>query len=335
MCRLMSKKGNSVSVTVDVNWSAGWKFETKSMKAFILAYLDEVLAPFVTTLPTYVKDTNHALHTFDSFRFYTSEPGHRFLFTMDVKSLYTVIPNDCGLQALTYFLDKRDIKDPSTSTLTRFAELVLTLNLFSFNNEYYRQIGGVAMGSKIGTNYVPVYSLVMLNSKSGNSTQLHKRYVDDIVGAASCTREELEAFIDFVSNFHPALQFTSTVTETDLPFLDINLHISDDKIQTSVYYKETDTNNYLHFSSFHPDHCIRAILYSQFLLLRRLCSDDDDFLVRSRKMLTFFKLRGYPCASLENDLRRVVTIKRPDALRLSEQIDRTVDSASGSHVPPV
>ena len=102
--------------------------------------------------------------------------------------------------------------------------------------------------------------------------------------------------------FHPALQFTITITGTELPFLDINLHISDDKIQTSVYYKETDTHNYLHFSSFHPDHCIRAILYSQFLRLRRLCPEDDDFLVGSREMLTFFSLRGYPCPTLENDL---------------------------------
>ena len=52
-------------------------------------------------------------------------------------------------------------------------------------------------------------------------------------------------------------------------------------------YKETDTHNYLHFSSFHPDHCKRAIPYSQFLRLRRLCSDDDDFLVKSRDMTTF------------------------------------------------
>ena len=88
----------------------------------ISAYLDEVLAPFVKSLPTYVKDTNHALHIFDSFRFDTATPGHHFLFTMDVKALYTVIPNDCGLQVLAYFLDKRDIKEPTTSTLTRLAE---------------------------------------------------------------------------------------------------------------------------------------------------------------------------------------------------------------------
>ena len=53
----------------------------------ISAYLDEVLAPFVKSLPTYVKDTNHALHIFDSFRFDTATPGYHFLFTMGVKSL--------------------------------------------------------------------------------------------------------------------------------------------------------------------------------------------------------------------------------------------------------
>ena len=63
----------------------------------------------------------------------------------------------------------------------------------------------------------------------------HKRYIGNVVGTASCQREELEAFIDFVSNFHPALQFTLTITETELPFLDINLVIiSEDRIQTCL-----------------------------------------------------------------------------------------------------
>ena len=248
---------------------------------------------------------------------------------MDVKSLYRVIPNDCGLQSLAYFLDKRDIKKPSTSTLTRLAELVLTLNSFSFSNEYYRQLGGVAMGSRMGPNYACLFvgyvEQQIREQYTGFIPQLHKRYIDDIVGAASCRRDELEDFIDFVSNFHPALQFTSTITETELPFLDINLRISEDRIQTSVFYKETDTHNYLHFSSFHPDHCKRAIPYSQFLRLRRLCSDDDDFQNKSREMMTFFTQRGYPLTSLEQDLRRVTSIGRPDALTGSERGDTTVD----------
>ena len=139
------------------------------------------------------------------------------------------------------------------------------------------------MGSKMGPNYACLFvgcvEQQIREQYTGFIPQLHKRYIDDVVGAASCWREELEAFIDFFSNFHPALQFTSTITDTELPFLDINLYIADDRVQTSVFYKGTDSHNYLHFSSFHPDHCKRAIPYSQFLRLRRLCSDDDYFLV--------------------------------------------------------
>ena len=80
----------------------------------ISAYLDEVMAPFVKQLPTYVKDTNHALSIFDSFTFDASDQRPCFLFTMDVKSLSTVIPNDGGLQALAYFPDQRTVKEPST-----------------------------------------------------------------------------------------------------------------------------------------------------------------------------------------------------------------------------
>ena len=71
--------------------------------------------------------------------------------------------------------------------------------------------------------------------------ELCRRYIDDIVGGASCRREELEAFVNFVANFNPALQFTSTIFEIKLPFLDISLRISDIRIQTSVHYKGTET----------------------------------------------------------------------------------------------
>ena len=42
-------------------------------------------------------------------------------------------------------------------------------------------------------------------------------------------------------------------------------------------------------------------------------------------MAAFFTQRGYPCTSLEHDLRRVTAISRPDALRGSEQADTTTD----------
>ena len=59
---------------------------------------------------------------------------------MDITSLYTVIHNNEGLQALKYFFNQRPIKKPSSETLLRLAELVLTLNCLSFSDNYYKRI---------------------------------------------------------------------------------------------------------------------------------------------------------------------------------------------------
>ena len=177
---------------------------------------------------------------------------------------------------------------------------------------------------------MPAYSTDMWNSKSASSTQ--DSYHSFTRGTSMTLLGQLHAggmnSMTLVTLFLTSIQhFNShqTITETELPFLDINLRISEDRIQTSAFYKETDTHNYLNFSSFHPDHCRRAIPYSQFLRLRRLCSDDDDFLIKSREMMTFFTQRGYQLTSLEQDLRKVTTIGRSDALTGSERGDTTVD----------
>ncbi len=96
----------------------------------VSSYLDHVMAPLVRNLPSYIKDTKHALQIFQNIHF---SGTHKFIFTMDVKSLYTVISHHDGLRALKFFLDKRPVQEPSTSVLVRLAELVLTLNnFFSF-----------------------------------------------------------------------------------------------------------------------------------------------------------------------------------------------------------
>jgi len=203
----------------------------------ISAYLDEVMAPLVRCLPTYVKDTDDALRTFDAFTFDGSDENPCILFTMDIKSLYTVIPNDCELQALSHFFDQRSNKEPPTHTLIRVAKLVLTLNAFSFNGEYYRQIGGVAMGSKMGPSCACLYvEEEQIRARcTGFVPQPHKRYTDDVVGCAYCRRHDLEQYIDYLSDFHQALQFTSTISELELPFLDIKLTVNGNKVRTSLY----------------------------------------------------------------------------------------------------
>ena len=59
-------------------------------------YLDFYLKPIVKETPSYIKDTNHFLQTVLSFQ-EQIKPGN-ILVTMYVKSLYTNIPQDLGIQ---------------------------------------------------------------------------------------------------------------------------------------------------------------------------------------------------------------------------------------------
>ena len=113
----------------------------------ISEYLDAVLQPLVQLLPTYVKDSTNVLNLIEDINQNQNfEP--KYLFTMDVTSLYTCIPHSDGLKALKHFLSKRTTPDPPTDTLIRLAELVLNKSNFSFRDEVFSQISGVAMGTK-------------------------------------------------------------------------------------------------------------------------------------------------------------------------------------------
>ena len=70
-----------------------------------------------------------------------------------------------------------------------------------------------------------------------------------------------------------ALKCTREVSEHSLAFLDIKLSINDNSLSTGVHYQPTDYHIYLLHSPSRPQHVKNTIPFSQFLRLRRLCSD--------------------------------------------------------------
>ena len=108
----------------------------------------------IETPPSFTMVVGHALQIFRDFNFLGED---KLIFTMDITSLYTIIPNGEGLLALKHFFDLRTVKEPSSEILLRLAELVLTLNCFSFATSYYKQINGVAMGTKMGPSYANLF----------------------------------------------------------------------------------------------------------------------------------------------------------------------------------
>ena len=232
------------------------------------------MSPFVKSLPSYIKDTNHALKTFRYFNF----PGqNKLIFTMDITSLYTVIPRPTTKDS---WHSNIFLTNALTNNLAP-KRLFASLNSFSHLTAFPSRI---TITSKLTESLWALngtYNVVMLtflsassnNNISTNSTALNRNStvaIDDCFGAASCSRQELDYFIILtsVNSFHPALKYTWEVSECSIAFLDINVSIGGNRLSTSVHYKPTDSHSYLLHSSSHPVHVKNSIPYSQFL---RLC----------------------------------------------------------------
>ena len=73
------------------------------------------------------------------------------------------------------------------------------------------------------------------------------------------------------------------------------------------------------FYTSHPSHVKTSIPYSQFLRLRRLCSDEFDFSSESEEMCQFFEKRGYPVSVVQAGLHRAQQFDRQPALQTSQK----------------
>ena len=115
--------------------------------------LNDVLAPIYLTVAgeyTFINDIDVIRklekYTVDGYLKSTTN-----FITIDVENLYTMIPRQRALDALARFCIKH-AQQGKIGTLTidhimKMARLILDTNCFAYNNKYYKQIRGGAMGS--------------------------------------------------------------------------------------------------------------------------------------------------------------------------------------------
>ena len=132
----------------------------------------------------------------------------------------------------------------------------------------------------------------MLHAYTIVKPDLYKRHMDNVAGAALCTEDDLTWFLTFASSYHPKLEYTWLISSVKLPFLDMFLIPCDEGVATSIHHKETDSHSYLNFKSSHPFKCKASMPTSQFLRLRKVCSEEDDFEEAATTMESFFVVRG-------------------------------------------
>ena len=156
---------------------------------------------------------------------------------------------------------------------------MLENNNFYFNDKMYTQVRGTAMGTKFAPTYATLV-LAYLEEKLYVETEIKygkefaryikdnwKRFLDDCFILWTKGEENLKTFHSVLNELHSDLKFTMEYSNERLPFLDVLLIKSNNRISTDIFFKETDSKQYLNFYSCHPKHTKTSIPYS---LARRI-----------------------------------------------------------------
>lgn len=158
-------------------------------------FIDYYLNTLSTKHPSYLKDT----YDFITKIRQPTIPDQFFLFTMDVNSLYTNIGISEGLTAVKNIFSQYPDPHRLDLEILQLLHINLKRNYFEFNNQFYLQTIGTAMGKKLASPYANIF-MATWEEKAWNITQkkpLHYyRYLDDVWGVWTDSKADFDSWLE-------------------------------------------------------------------------------------------------------------------------------------------
>ena len=144
---------------------------------------------------------------------------------------------------------------------------------FLFDQKYYSQIDGVAMGSPLGPTLANIFlcyheTTWIKNCPKSFKPVYYKRYVDDIFVLFK-KPEQVSRFVKYMNKRHKNIKFSfETEKDNSFSFLDVKICREKDKFTRSVFRKDTFSGVYTNFSSFvalkHKFGLVHTLLHRSF-----------------------------------------------------------------------
>uniref|UniRef100_A0A803JIS1 Reverse transcriptase domain-containing protein n=1 Tax=Xenopus tropicalis TaxID=8364 RepID=A0A803JIS1_XENTR len=294
-------------------------------------YVDMHLQEILPSLKPSLTDTTEFLTRLNDV---VLPKGTFLLCSLDVKDLFTSIPHKEGIECVRQYLTETKLHGYKINFICDLLEMVLTRNYFKFNDYYYMQLQGCAMGANMAPAYANIFmdhferSYIFSDTKYHPFIQSYMRYVDDTFFLWTGTQDLLNDFLFHLNNCHPTIKFTLECDRTQIHFLDVMITVNDSNFVTSVYSKPTDKNNLLCPSSFHPQGVFKGLPRSQLLRVKRIASTPELYDDESLKTVQKFVEKGYCLTELMETRNEVKSISRKDTLRKKK---RTLDK--GKRIP--
>ncbi|CAJ0927117.1 unnamed protein product [Ranitomeya imitator] len=135
---------------------------------------------------------------------------------------------------------------------------------------------------------------VVQNTEGIDAVVSWSRYIDDVLFIWQGSEVSLDSFLNRLNDNHLNINLTWKYSKEKVEFLDVAL-VKDGRgfISTDVFRKSTATNALLHATSSHHPQTFRSVPISQFLRIRRICSDDHTFEQQAMTLKRNLQQRGY------------------------------------------
>ena len=214
-------------------------------------------------------------------------------------SLFTNVPLDFTIEiVLKRIYELKEIETSITRTEMKELLLLCTKNVhFSFDGKIYIQVDGVAMGSPLGPVIANIFMVELERNILPTLTDYMlpwKRYVDDTLSWINI--DYVDLVTEKLHEFHENIKFTHEIEkEGKISFLDVLLIRIDNRIETTVFRKKTDTDIYLNWNAFAPLKWKRGTLRTLLLRAYSNCSNDHHLQNEIRHLHhVFTEINGYP-----------------------------------------
>jgi hypothetical protein len=112
-----------------------------------------------------------------------------------------------------------------------------------------------------------------------------------------------------------SLDFTFEWLDKSIKFLNVEILVTTDGIETNLYVKPTNPQLYLHYSSSHPPQVFKGIVYGQALNIKMICSKEEFVHENLDKLKLKLLERDYPSELIKEEFARALTLERADLLK--------------------
>ena len=227
------------------------------------------------------------------------------------------------MEAVRYFLlkYKEDIHSRfNIPFILESIDFILKNNTCVFDNEYFLQLQGTAMGTVFAPTYVNLsmgyheirlYDLIELNHNLDirqYSVENWKRFLGDCEILLKTDLIQPDDLLRILNSVNNNIQFLMELNDNKLPLLDILITKSGKKIWMNIYSNPTNSKRYVFYFSNHPESCLKNI---PFCLARRIRMVVENKIVRYMKLMelrTILKTQIYPKMFVEKGIGKALAI---------------------------